>query len=109
MTSEEFRKLALSLPAASEGAHMGHPDFRVAGKIFATLAYPKRGWGTIMLTRDEQEHFVRAQPAAFLPVKGGWGEKGATNVQLRTATKGIVCEALTFAWQKRAPRRLTRK
>lgn len=107
MTTDDFRRLALSLPETSEGTHMGHPDFRVAGKIFATLAYPKRGWGTIMLTRDEQEHFVRAQPAAFSPVKGGWGEKGATNVQLRAARKGVVREALMFAWQKRAPKRLT--
>jgi hypothetical protein len=84
---------------------MGHPDFRVGGRIFATLGYPRSGWGMVRLTPEQQELFVRAQPAAFAPVKGGWGRMGATNVRLRIAKKAAVREALTIAWQNRAPKR----
>jgi len=106
MTAAEFRKIALSLPQATEAAHMGHPDFRVGGRIFATLGYPRSGWGMVGLTPEQQELFVRAQPAAFAPVKGGWGLAGATNVRLRAAKKAAVREALTIAWRNRAPKRL---
>jgi len=106
MTAHEFRRLALSLPEAVEASHMGHPDFRVVGKIFATLNYPRSGWGMVGLTPDQQELFVRAEPKAFVPVKGGWGRKGATNVQLRSARKSAVREALLTAWRNRAPKRL---
>src|SRR6185503_12163317 len=75
MTANDFRRLALSLPEVAEAAHMGHPDFRVAGKIFATLNYPRTGWGMVSLTPEQQELFVGAQPKAFMPVKGGVGEK----------------------------------
>src|SRR2546426_5700970 len=78
MTAREFRTIALSLPQASEAAHMGHPDFRVGGRIFATLGYPRSGWGMVKLTPEQQELFVRAQPLAFAPVKGAWGRAGAT-------------------------------
>jgi hypothetical protein len=107
MTAKEFRAIALSLPEATEAAHMGHPDFRVADRIFATLGYPRSGWGMVSLTPEQQELFVRAQPAAFAPVKGGWGRKGATNVRLRAAKKAAVREALTIAWRNRAPKRLS--
>src|SRR6267143_7304354 len=107
MKADDFRRIALSLPEATESAHMGHPDFRVGGKIYATLGYPSGGVGVIMLTPDEQEHFVKIQPAAFAPVKGGWGLRGATQVRLRPAKKAVVREALKYAWQHRAPKRLT--
>lgn len=106
MTANEFRKLALSLPETSEAAHMSHPDFRVAGKIFATMGYPRVGWAMVSLTPDQQELFVRTQPKAFVPVKGNWGEQGATNVRLRLAPKAAVREALSIAWQNKAPRHL---
>ena len=106
MTALEFRRMALSLPQAVEAAHMGHPDFRVAGRIFATLGYPESGWAMVKLTPEQQELFVKTQPAAFAPVKGGWGRGGATNVRLRAAKKGAVCEALMTAWRNRAPKRL---
>ena len=106
MTAQEFRKVALSLPEASEASHMGHPDFRVGGKIFATLGYPTGAWGMIALTPEQQELFVGAQPRTFSPVKGGWGRKGATQVRLRTAGKGAVREAMSVAWRNRAPKRL---
>lgn len=108
MTAEEFRKLALSFPEASEAAHMGHPDFRVAGRIFATLGYPRSTCGMIRLPPDEQEFFVRTQPATFAPVKGAWGRAGATTVRLKAAQKGVVREALLIAWRGRAPPRLTK-
>lgn len=91
MTAQEFRAMALSLPEVSEASHMGHPDFRVGGRIFATLGHPRSGWGMVSLTPDQQELLVRAQPAAFAPVKGGWGRAGATNVRLRTAKKRRPC------------------
>jgi hypothetical protein len=106
MTAREFRTIALSMPQASEAAHMGHPDFRVAGRIFATLGYPRSGWAMVKLTPEQQDLFVRAQPAVFAPVKGGWGRGGATNVRLRTARKSAVREALITAWRNRAPKRL---
>lgn len=109
MTAREFRMIALSLPEASEAAHMGHPDFRVEGRIFATLGYPRSGWGMVALTPDQQELFVRTQPASFKPVDGGWGRKGATNVRLRAAKKAAVREALTIAWRNRAPKRLAKE
>ena len=73
VTSDEFRTLALSLPDVAEGAHMGHPDFRVRGKIFATLGYPDEAWGMIKLKPEQQAVLVHAEPAVFRPVKGGWG------------------------------------
>ena len=103
MTANDFRRLALSLPGAEEAAHMGHPDFRVGGKIFATLGYPDPAWGTLALTPEQQEFFVGAEPAMFMAVKGGLGKRGATNVKLRAARAGPVREALTAAWRNRAP------
>ena len=104
MTATEFRRMALSLPGAIEAAHMGHPDFRVGGKIFATLSYPKAGLGMVALTPEQQELFVRTEPKTFVPVPGGWGKKGSTHVMLPAAKKAAVREALTIAWRNRAGR-----
>lgn len=109
MTSEQFRRLALSLPETCESAHMGRPNFRVRGKIFATLGYPRVGWGMIKLPPEDQEFLVRAQPGAFSPVKGAWGRAGCTNVELRKTRTGPVREALTIAWRARTPESLTRR
>jgi len=108
MTANDFRRLALSLPAVAEASHMGRPDFRVGGKIFATLGYPSTGWGVVRLTPEQQELFIRSQPRSFGAVKGGWGRTGATNVRLPKAAKGAVREALILAWRNRAPKRLAR-
>ncbi|HET9384497.1 MAG TPA: MmcQ/YjbR family DNA-binding protein [Gemmatimonadales bacterium] len=105
MTATEFRRLALDLSGAVEAAHMGHPDFRVGGKIFATLGYPRAGFGVVMLTPEQQALFVRAEPKTFAPVPGGWGRQGSTRVMLRTAKKSAVREALKVAWSNRAPAR----
>jgi hypothetical protein len=106
MTAREFRRLALTLPETAESSHMDHPDFRVRGKIFATLGYPDAAWGMVNLTPFDQELFVQADARTFVPVKGGWGRRGATSVQLRTAKKALLQKALTAAWRKTAPKRL---
>lgn len=102
MTEDDFRKLALSLPEAEESSHMNHPDFRVGGKIFATLRSPGQGWAMVKLTPDQQEMFVKLAPGIFQPVQGGWGLKGATNVILKKAGKKITREALLAAWRNSA-------
>ena len=102
MTLEGFRKLALTMPEASEGAHMGHPDFRVGGKIFATLG-PDGTWGMVKLTPDQQEAFMSAEPTVFSPIKGAWGRQGCTSVLLRRARTKSLRVALTTAWRNVAP------
>jgi hypothetical protein len=109
VTAQEFRRIALSLPEATEAGHMGHPDFRVRNRIFATLGYPGPGWGMIKLTPEEQEWLVRAQPDIFTPVPGAWGRSGCTNVRLRPARKSVVRKALMSAWRGRAPKRLAKQ
>jgi len=109
MTSRDFRRVALGFPASTENAHQSHPDFRVAGKIFATLGYPDARWAMVKLTPEQQAEFVSADPAVFVPVKGGWGRRGATNVKLRPAKAAAVRSALNAAWCNTAPRQLARK
>jgi hypothetical protein len=94
MTPDSFRRLAMAMPEAVEVGHMGHPDFRVGGKIFATLGYPDEKWAMVKLTPEQQEAFVAADPVAFTPVKGAWGRGGATNVLLRKAKAATVRTAL---------------
>ncbi len=106
MTADDFRMLALSLPEAEESAHMGHPDFRVRGKIFATLSPSGEGWGMVKLTPEQQRHFVRLDPGVFTPFKGGWGARGATSVHLEAATEDVLRPALIAAWRNTAPKRL---
>jgi len=85
---------------------MNHPDFRVGGRIFATLGYPKIGMGMVKLFPDQQEEFVRAEPKMFAPVNGLWGKRGATYVRLKAAKKPSVQRALAAAWRNTAPRKL---
>src|SRR2546423_6929891 len=103
MTAEEFRTLALSLPEASEDAHMGHPDFRVRGKIFATLG-PDEDWGMVKLTPETQALFMRTEPEVFHPAAGAWGQRGATIVRLDAATESSARQALIAAWRNTAPK-----
>jgi hypothetical protein len=109
MTRNDFRRLALSLPETEERSHMNHPDFRVAGKLFATLDYPGKGWAMVKLTPVEQEMFVEDQPKVFNPCNGAWGRRGCTNVSLKSAKKSTMQRALLAAWQLAAPKRLTQK
>ena len=108
MTADEFRSLALSLPGVSEEAHMDHPDFRVGGKIFATLG-PNEEWGMVKLTTDQQAPLVRAQPDVFQPFNGAWGRRGCTKVCLAAARELTIRQALTAAWRNTAPKRLVRQ
>ena len=107
MTPNEFRQLALSFPEAIESAHMHHPDFRVGGKIFATIGYPDEHSAMAKLSAEDQSNFVRSHSGVFAPVKGAWGREGATKINLQAATIDIVREALTAAWRKTAPKRLS--
>ena len=98
MTPEQFRGLALKMPDAIEGAHMGHPDFRAHGKIFATL-YPDGENGMVKLTPEQQRDFMVDDPAAFMPASGAWGRQGCTTVRLDSVAEDQLGEALTLAWQ----------
>lgn len=108
MTEEDFRAIALSMPnpGAVEGSHMGHPDFRAGGpkgKIFATLNSDDGGdFGVVMLTPEEQAAFIEETPGVFEPVKGKWGERGATRVVLKRAGKRIARRAVEAAWRAKA-------
>jgi hypothetical protein len=106
LTKADFRRMALALPEAAEDAHMGHPDFRVRGRIFATLGWPDEDWGMVKLTPEQQDAFVESTPAVFAPVKGGWGRLGATNVRLHAASARTLGPALLTAWRNVAPRSL---
>jgi hypothetical protein len=99
MTPAAFRKIALSLAGATESAHGGHPDFRAAGKVFATLGYPGPDSGMVKLTSEQQQMLVDAEPQMFAPVKGAWGLRGATTVRLAVADQRTVRSALTMAWR----------
>jgi hypothetical protein len=101
MTAADFRRIALSLPGADEGSHTGAPDFRVGGRIFATLASQKQGYGNLMLTLEQQAEFVGEQPELFLPIAGGWGRMGMTHIRLAEANEDVLAGALRTAWKLR--------
>jgi hypothetical protein len=107
MTASGFRKMALSLPETTEESHMHHPDFRVSGKVFATLGYPDKSWGMVKLTQEQQAAFVTAEPEVFVPASGAWGRRGATSVFLRGVKRESMRKALESAWANTAPKRLT--
>ncbi|HTS10652.1 MAG TPA: MmcQ/YjbR family DNA-binding protein [Candidatus Limnocylindrales bacterium] len=109
MTAAKFRHLALALPATEERSHMNHPDFRVGGKIFATLGYPSAGWAMVKLKPADQAHFYEMDPKAFIPAKGAWGRQGATNVVLKSAKESDVFCAIALAWRNVAPKHLAKE
>lgn len=102
MTAADFRRIALSLEGAVEGSHMGAVDFRVGGRIFATLAHVAKGYGNLMLGPGEQSAFVNELPDVFVPVAGGWGRMGATHIVLALANEDVLRGALQTAWRRRA-------
>lgn len=106
MTAADFRKLTLALPETEERQHMAHPDFRVGGKIFATLGYPDKTRGMVKLSPEDQHYFSKDYPEAFIPVKGAWGRRGATSIVLKAAKKDILAKAIQAAWRNTAPKRL---
>jgi hypothetical protein len=101
MKAADFRRTALSLEGAEEGSHMGAVDFRVGGRIFATLASQKQGYGNLMLTPEQQAEFVRELPEVFLPIPGGWGKMGMTHIRLAQANEDVLAGALRAAWRIR--------
>jgi hypothetical protein len=114
MDASDFRRTALSLDDVEESSHVGAPDFRVGGRIFATLASQDKGYGNLKLTREQQAEFVREMPDVFLPVAGGWGRMGWTHIRLGNASEDVLAGALRAAWKlrqdanfkgKRKPRR----
>jgi hypothetical protein len=100
-TAADFRRIALSLEGAEEGSHMGAVDFRVGGRIFATLASVQQGYGNLALDPEQQAEFVADQPNIFLPIHGGWGRMGMTHIRLAEADEDILHGALCTAWQLR--------
>ena len=106
MTPDDYRAVALSLPEVVESAHMGHADFRVGGKIFATLGSPSPEWGVVLLSPEAQTMFVETEPNIFEPVPGGWGRRGSTRISLATVDPITLRSVLLAAWRKAAPRRL---
>jgi hypothetical protein len=107
MTAEDFRRIALGMKDAIESAHMGHPDFRVNNRIFATLHHD-HAWGMVNLTPEQQQRFIRASPKAFVPEPGAWGRQGCTAVRLDAVDEETLGEALTLAWQNTAAKSVKR-
>lgn len=101
MDANDFRRIALSFEGAEEGSHMGQPDFRVGGRIFATLASEGQGYGNLSLTLEQQAAFVEELPEVFLPIHGGWGRMGMTHIRLAAASEDVLEGALRTAWQLR--------
>jgi len=104
MTIDEFRKMALEIPQVIERSHMNHPDFRVAGKIFASLGVPDESWGMVKLTREQQRTFIERAPDVFKSSSGAWGRQGYTNVYLPSAKASIVRAAVKAAAKNVASR-----
>jgi hypothetical protein len=104
MTVKDFRRIALSFEGAEESSHMGQPDFRVGGKIFATLASAKQGYGNLKLTLEQQAAFVEELPEVFVPIAGGWGRMGMTHIRLAAADEDVLTGALHTAWKLRVDR-----
>ena len=107
-TPADFRHIALALAQTEQRQHMNHPDFRVAGKIFATLGYPNKNSCMVKLTPEQQEEFLHDEPKSFSPCSGKWGLKGATNVQLKSIKKTTLRRALEAAWRNTVPTDLLR-
>jgi hypothetical protein len=101
MNADDFRRIALSFEGAEESSHMGQPDFRVGGRIFATLASAGQGYGNLMLTLEQQTAFVEELPEVFVPIAGGWGRMGMTHIRLAGAKEDVLAGALRTAWKLR--------
>jgi hypothetical protein len=99
VTAEDFRRLVLAMPGATESAHMGHPDFRAANRIFATLGAPDARYAMVKLDPVQQEMLVAAEPAIFVPVSGGWGRRGSTLILLERADTDTARGAIEMAWR----------
>ena len=101
MTAADFRRIALSLEGAEEGSHMGTQDFRVGGRIFATLGSQAQGYGNLMINLEMQAEFIAGAPEVFLPIAGGWGRMGMTHIRLAATNEDMLTGALHAAWKLR--------
>ncbi len=101
MTAADFRRIALSLEGAEESSHMGAPDFRVGGRIFATLASESQGYGNLIINLEMQAEFIAGAPDVFLPIAGGWGRMGMTHIRLAASNEDMLTGALHAAWKLR--------
>jgi hypothetical protein len=99
--AEDFREMALSFDGAEEGSHLGAPDFRVGGRIFATLAMQHLGFGNLMLSPALQQSLINEAPDVFLPIPGGWGRMGSTHIRLAAASPQQMLKGLELAWNLR--------
>jgi YjbR protein len=108
LTARIFRRIALKMEGAVEGAHMGHPDFRVNGRIFATLSADNKR-GMVKLLPDRQHEFVQTNPGAFEPSSGAWGLQGSTSVRLDAVDEETLGAAMTLAWQNAATKPAARR
>jgi hypothetical protein len=104
MNAQDFRRIALSLEGVEEGSHMGAADFRVGGRVFATLASQDQGYGNLMLTPEVQAQFVADAPNIFIPIAGGWGRMGSTHIRLSEASEDLLSGVLQTAWKIRRDR-----
>jgi hypothetical protein len=102
LSPDDFRRIALSFAGAEEKSHVGHPDFRVRGKVFATLGYPDAAWAMVALMPEQQADFMALAPEAFKPANGAWGRQGSTLVRLEAVAPDVLEHALAAAWRKRA-------
>ena len=105
MSPADFRKIALSMPEAIESEHMAHPDFRVGGKIFASLGYPDPEHGMVVVPPEEQAKLLRSHPKIFSPAKGAWGKQGSTIIRLEQLDKTTLKKAMAIAWRRLAPKK----
>jgi hypothetical protein len=104
LNADDFRRVALGMQGAVESSHMGHPDFRANGRIFATL-HPDLRWGMVKLTPDQQQALVREHRGTFMPESGAWGRQGCTRVRLNSVDEDTLGDAMTLAWQNAVKRR----
>jgi hypothetical protein len=109
MTGSDFRRIALNMPDSAEASHFGNPDFRVGGRIFATLSLERDGYGVLLLTPEQQAGMVADEPAVFSPVPGGWGRNGSTRVLLSKVAPDVLEAALRTAWQNRVAKNMRPK
>jgi hypothetical protein len=106
---DRFRRIACGLPGAVESAHMGNPDFRAGGRIFATLSGQARGRSVLKLTAEQQAEFVAELPELFEPVEGGWGRMGMTYLVLDKADEATMSGALMVAHRNVDSKQVTGK
>jgi hypothetical protein len=106
MTAAHLRQLALSFPEVVESSHMSHPDFRVGGKIFATLGYPDEEHGMVVLPAEDQKRLIESHPKIFATAKGAWGKQGSTIVRLAGVDKATLRSVMEMAWRHKAPKDL---